>query len=188
MPVATRKRNDMMFKNLVRKKKEDIYEILLPGEKSLQEQPFTSAKQTIVPQVVQRDNRTDEQIINVVGREEELDFLDHLFLSNEDMNILYNGSPAAAKTMILKAIKFPSQCLFFDFSLTTGNGFIQLLIDKRNAETNIPHRMFGKKPKHKILLINELDKIKPISELNVLLDLLDGLFCSIQKRISYKIQ
>jgi MoxR-like ATPase len=34
--------------------------------------------------------------------------------------------------------------------------------------------MFGKKPKNKILLINELDKIKPISELNVLLDLLDG--------------
>ena len=34
--------------------------------------------------------------------------------------------------------------------------------------------MFGKKPKKKILLINEIDKIKPISELNVLLDLLDG--------------
>jgi hypothetical protein len=34
--------------------------------------------------------------------------------------------------------------------------------------------MFGKKPKRKILLINEIDKIKPISELNVLLDLLDG--------------
>ena len=78
--------------------------------------------------------------------------------------------------MILKAIqqKFPDQCYFFDFSLTTGKGFIQLLIDKRNSETNISHRMFGKKPKKKILLINEIDKIKPISELNVLLDLLDG--------------
>ena len=94
----------MMFMNLFRKKKEDVYEILLPGEKSLQEQPFTSAKQTVVQQVIQREQRTDEQIINVVGREEELDFLDHLFLSNEDMNVLYNGSPAAAKTMILKAI------------------------------------------------------------------------------------
>jgi hypothetical protein len=101
----------MMFMNLFRKKKEDIYEILLPGEKSLQEQPFTSAKQTVVQPVIQG---TDEQIINLVGREEELDFLDHLFLSNEDMNILYNGSPAAAKTMILKAImqKFPDQCYF----------------------------------------------------------------------------
>jgi hypothetical protein len=28
-----------MFKNLFRKKKEDVYEILLPGEKSLQKQP-----------------------------------------------------------------------------------------------------------------------------------------------------
>jgi MoxR-like ATPase len=158
----------MMFLNLFRKKKEDVYEILLPGEKSLHEQPFTSTKQ------VSREQRTDEQIINVVGREEELDFLDHLFLSHEDMNILYNGPPAAAKTMILKAIqqRFPDQCYWFDFSLTTGKGFIQLLIDKRNTETNIPHRMLGKKPKKKILLINEIDKIKPLSDLNVLLDLL----------------
>jgi MoxR-like ATPase len=164
----------MMFMNPFRKKKEDVYEILLPGEKSLQN--FTSAKQTIVQQVILREQRTDEQIINVIGRDEELEFLDHLFLSNEDLNVLYNGSPAAAKTMILKAIqqRFPDQCYWFDFSLTTGKGFIQLLIDKRNTETNIPHRMFGKKPKRKILLINEIDKIKPISELNVLLDLLDG--------------
>jgi MoxR-like ATPase len=165
----------MMFMNLFRKKKEDVYEILLPGEKSLQEQPFTSAKQTVVQQV-SRDRRTDAQIINVVGREDELDFLDHLFRSDEDLNILYNGSPAAAKTMILKAIqqKFPDQCYFFDFSLTTGKGFIQLLIDNRNEEKSFPNRMLGKKPKKRILLINEIDKIKPISELNVLLDLLDG--------------
>lgn len=30
------------------------------------------------------------------------------------------------------------------------------------------------KPKQTILLINEIDKIKPLSDLNVLLDLLDG--------------
>ena len=166
----------MMFMNLFRKKKEDVYEILLPGKKLGQKQPFTSAAKQTVEQQVSKEQRTDEQIINVVGRDEELDFLDHLFLSNEDMNILYNGSPAAAKTMILKAIqqKFPDLCYFFDFSLTIGKGFIQLLIDKRYSETNIPHKMFGKKPKKKILLINEIDKIKPISELNVLLDLLDG--------------
>lgn len=166
----------MMFTKPFRKKKEEIYEILLPGEKSLQEQPFTSAKQTVVQQVIQREHGTDEQIINVVGREDELDFLDHLFLSDEDLNVLYNGSPAAAKTMILKAIqqKFPDQCYFFDFSLTTGKGFIQLLIDNRNEEKSFPNRMLGKKPKKKLLLINEIDKIKPISELNVLLDLLDG--------------
>ncbi len=113
----------MKFMNPFRKKKEDIYEILLPGEKSLQEQPFTSVKQTVLQQV-SREQRTDEQIINIIGRDEELDFLDHLFLSNEDLNILYNGSPAAAKTMILKAIqqRFPSECYFFDFSLTTGKG------------------------------------------------------------------
>jgi MoxR-like ATPase len=78
--------------------------------------------------------------------------------------------------MILKAIqqRFPDQCYWFDFSLTTGKGFIQLLIDKRNTETNIPHKIFGKKPKRKILLINEIDKIKPLSDLNVLLELMDG--------------
>ncbi len=161
--------------NPFRKKKEDIYEILLPEEKSLQEQPFTSVKQTVVQQV-SREQRTDEQIINVIGRDEELDFLDRLFLSNEDLNVLYNGSPAAAKTMILKAIqqRFPDQCYWFDFSLTTGKGFIQLLIDKRHCETNVPHKIFGTRPKRKILLINEIDKIKPLSDLNVLLDLLDG--------------
>ena len=79
--------------------------------------------------------------------------------------------------MILKAIqqRFPEQCYWiYSIHLSTGKGFIQLLIDKRNTETNIPHRMFGKKPKKKILLINEIDKIKPLSDLNVLLDLLDG--------------
>jgi hypothetical protein len=44
-------------------------------------------------------NATDELIINAVDREE-LDFLDHLFLSNEDLTV-YNSSSAAAKTMIL---------------------------------------------------------------------------------------
>jgi hypothetical protein len=82
----------MMFTNPFRKKKEDVYEILLPGEKSLQKQPFTSAAQTAV-QPVSREQRTDEQIINGVGREEELDFLDHLFLSTEDMNILLDHLP-----------------------------------------------------------------------------------------------
>ncbi len=51
--------------NPFRKKKEDVYEILLPGEKSLQEQPFTSAKQTVVQQV-SRERRTDAQIINEI--------------------------------------------------------------------------------------------------------------------------
>jgi hypothetical protein len=46
--------------------------------------------------------------------------------------------------------------------------------NKRNRGTNIPHRMFGKKPKKRTLLLNEIDKIKPISELNVLLELLVG--------------
>ena len=31
-----------------------------------------------------RGVKTDEQIINVVGRDEQLDFLDKLFLSDED--------------------------------------------------------------------------------------------------------
>jgi hypothetical protein len=140
----------MMFMNLFGKKKGDIYEILLPGEKSLQEQPLTSAKQTVVQQV-SREQRTDEQIINVIGRDEELEFLDHLFLSNEDLNVLYNGSPAAAKTMILKAIqqRFPDQCYWFDFSLTTGKGFIQLLIDKRNTETNVWKKTKEENSSHK---------------------------------------
>lgn len=127
-------------------------------------------------QQVARVQRTYDQIINIVGREEELDFLDHLFLSEEDINVLYNGSPAAAKTMILRAImhKFPDQCYFFDFSLTTGKGFVQLLINKMNEKKSIPNRMLGKKRKQTILLISEIDKIKPLSDLNVLLDLLDG--------------
>jgi hypothetical protein len=47
----------MMFMNLFRKKKEDVYEILLAGEKSLNKQPVTSTKQTVVQQVIQREHR-----------------------------------------------------------------------------------------------------------------------------------
>ena len=47
----------MMFMNPFRKKKEEIYEILLPGEKSQAEQPFTSsAKQTVVNNNKQQEN------------------------------------------------------------------------------------------------------------------------------------
>ena len=38
----------------------------------------------------------------------------------------------------------------------------------------MPHKVFGKKPKQTILLINEIDKLKPLSDLNMLLDLLNG--------------
>ena len=42
------------------------------------------------------------------------------------------------------------------------------------ASVLLEDNVFGKKPKHTILLINEMDKRKPLSYLNVLLDLLDG--------------
>lgn len=42
------------------------------------------------------------------------------------------------------------------------------------ASVLLEDNVFGKKPKQTILLINEIDKRKPLSYLNVQLDLLDG--------------
>ena len=42
------------------------------------------------------------------------------------------------------------------------------------ASVFLEDNVFGKKPKQTILLINDMDKRKPLSYLNVLLDLLDG--------------
>jgi MoxR-like ATPase len=122
-----------------------------------------------------------EKIINVVGRQKEMEFLDNLFVSNEEMNILYVGNPAAGKTLLLRHIYrlFKKQSLWFDFTNTTGVGFIDLLIKNKleREHTTSPVRRYffgGSMSRDNILLLDEIDKIKPRADLNRLLDLLDG--------------
>lgn len=123
----------------------------------------------------------EEKIINVVGRKKEMEFLDHLFRSDKDMNILFVGSPATGKSLILKNIerRFKDKSMRFDFSTTTGKGFINQLIDKKlkreNGVSTIKQFVINEEVmKDNILLLDEVDKMKPTSELSMLLQLLEG--------------
>lgn len=79
------------------------------------------------------------------------------------------GSPATSKTLFLKSIKqkYGTQSLYYDFSNSMGRGFIKHLI-KRYHEMNPLNRK-----KTVYLLLDEVEKIKPVSDLDMLLNLLE---------------
>jgi MoxR-like ATPase len=123
----------------------------------------------------------EDRIIGVVGHQTVQDFLANLFESNKDMNVLFVGSPATGKTLILKNIErmFKKVAIRFDFSTTTGRGFINYLIDKKlereGGQSKIKKILVGDEIlKDNILLLDEIDKIKPLSDLNMILQLLEG--------------
>lgn len=123
----------------------------------------------------------EDRIIGVVGHAKVMDYLDNLFLSDKDMNVLFVGSPATGKTLILKNIErmFKKVAIRFDFSTTTGRGFINYLIDKKlereGGQSKVKKILIGEDIlKDNIILLDEIDKIKPISDLNMILQLLEG--------------
>lgn len=102
---------------------------------------------------------------DIEGYDNIKEFLSNYFKSEEDLNIMLVGSPATSKTMFLKAIrKQYKDALYYDFSNTTGRGFIKLLIEKQ--------KQFGSK-KEVVLLLDEIDKINPPSDTDMLLNLLE---------------
>jgi len=123
----------------------------------------------------------EDRIITVVGHQTVQDFLGNLFESNKDMNVLFVGSPATGKTLILKNIErmFQKVAIRFDFSTTTGRGFINYLIDKKlereGGQSKLKNILVGDEIlKDNILLLDEIDKIKPLTDLNMILQLLEG--------------
>lgn len=95
-------------------------------------------------------------------------FLSNYFDSEEDLNVMLLGSPATSKTMFLKAVRRKyNDALYFDFSNVTGRGFIRMLIEKQKTQG-----MFNKN-KEVVLLLDEIDKITPRADLDMLLNLLE---------------
>src|ERR671924_1998258 len=76
--------------------------------------------------------------------------------------------------------KLPN-AFYYDFSNTSGAGFIYSLIRKAQKE--------GTQAKEMILLLDEVDKIKPKSELFMLLNLLEGNeIHKVVKKVEYHIK
>ena len=99
--------------------------------------------------------------IQIIGQQGIIEFVDNALT----INILFNGSPGTRKTLHLQRVreKLPN-AFYYDFSNTSGAGFIYSLIRKAQEDNT----------KEMTLLLDEVDKIKPRSELFMLLNLLEG--------------
>lgn len=119
---------------------------------------------------------------DIIGYEDIKSFLDEYMAediqSSNDMNILLKGGPATSKSSFLKHIEryyadHKRKIFYYDFTNTTGRGFIKEL--GRYYEEN--KSRFGST--EIVLLLDEIEKIKPITDLQMLLTLLQD------RRIDY---
>ena len=101
----------------------------------------------------------------IIGQQDIIEFVDNALDSPLTINVLFNGSPGQGKTLHLQRIRerIPD-AFYYDFSNTSGAGFIYSLIRKAQEQGT----------KEMTLLLDEVDKIKPKSELFMLLNLLEG--------------
>jgi predicted ATPase with chaperone activity len=116
-------------------------------------------------QISKNDNDYDNET-KIIGQQDIIEFVDNALASPLTINVLFNGSPGTGKTLHLQRLreKLPN-AFYYDFSNTSGAGFIYSLIRKEQEEDNV---------KEMTLLLDEVDKIKPRSELFMLLNLLEG--------------
>ena len=134
--------------NLFRKKKEDIYEILLPGEKSQKEEPFSTPKQ-----------EKDRIFEDVVGCDDIKRVFRMALKSDEPVHVLLVGPPASAKTIFLDALMRKlgdKQAYFAIGSSSTKDGVVNML--------------FMREPKY--LMVDEIDKL-PMRDQASLLGLME---------------
>lgn len=123
-----------------------------------------------------------EQVVDkIVGYNDIKLFLAKLEQSEQEMNIMFNGPRATAKSLFLDELekRYPN-CIRYDFSTTTGRGIINSIVEfKTEYQTRkgLSNKSFEEVPI--TLLIDEIDRIKPKTDLNVLYNLLEG------KRITY---
>ena len=100
----------------------------------------------------------------------------------QGINVLFNGSPGTGKTLPLQRIKerIPdTNAFYYDFSNTSGAGFIYSLITKAQEQGT----------KEMTLLLDEVDKIKLKTELFMLLNLLEGNeIHKVVKKVEYHIK
>ena len=106
--------------------------------------------------------------------------VDNALASPLTINVLFNGRPGTGKTLHLQRLreKLPN-AFYYDFSNTSGAGFIYSLIRKAQEEGR----------SEMTLLLDEVDKIKPCSELFMLLNLLEGNeIHKVVKKVEYHIK
>src|SRR5919109_1991651 len=116
----------------------------------------------------------------IIGQQDIIEFVDNALDSPLTINVLFNGSPGTGKTLHLQRIRerIPD-AFYYDFSNTSGAGFIYSLINKAQEEGT----------KEMTLLLDEVDKIKPKAELFMLLNLLEGNeIHKVVKKVEYHIK
>src|ERR671934_2656076 len=116
----------------------------------------------------------------IIGQQDIIEFVDNALASPLTINILFNGSPGTGKTLHLQRLleKLPN-AFYYDFSNTSGAGFIYSLIRKAQEEGR----------QEMTLLLDEVDKIKPKAELFMLLNLLEGNeIHKVVKKVEYHIK
>src|ERR1051326_8970012 len=134
--------------NLFRKKKEDIYEILLPGEKSQKEKPFNTPKQ-----------EKDRIFEDVVGYDDIKRVFRMALKSDEPIHVLLVGPPASAKTIFLDAL-----------IRKLGDKQAYFAIGSSSTKAGVVNMLFMREPKY--LMVDEIDKL-PMRDQASLLGLME---------------
>ena len=134
--------------NLFRKKKEDIYEILLPGEKSQKEKPFSTPKQ-----------EKDRIFEDVVGYDDIKRVFRMALKSDEPIHVLLVGPPASAKTIFLDALMHK-----------LGDKQAYFAIGSSSTKAGVVNMLFMREPKY--LMVDEIDKL-PMRDQASLLGLME---------------
>ena len=134
--------------NIFRKKKEDIYEILLPGEKSQKEKPFSTPKQ-------EKDRIFEE----VVGYDDIKRVFRMALKSDEPIHVLLVGPPASAKTIFLDALMHK-----------LGDKQAYFAIGTSSTKAGVVNMLFMREPKY--LMVDEIDKL-PMRDQASLLGLME---------------
>src|SRR6476646_5833991 len=121
--------------NLFRKKKEDIYEILLPGEKSQKEKLFNTPKQ-----------EKDRIFEDIVGYDDIKRVFRMALKSDEPIHVLLVGPPASAKTIFLDALMHK-----------LGDKQAYFAIGTNSTKAGVVNMLFMREPKY--LMVDEIDKM-----------------------------
>ena len=127
-----------------------------------------------------KNESTTATTTKIIGQQDIIEFVDNVLASPLTINILFNGSPGTGKTLHLQRLreKLPN-AFYYDFNNTSGAGFIYSLIMKAQEDGT----------KEMTLLLDEVDKIKPRSELFMLLNLLEGNeIHKVVKKVEYHIK
>jgi hypothetical protein len=140
--------------------------------------PLIKEKYDYLASHISKNANATTTTTKIIGQQDII--VDNALASPLTINVLFKGSPRTGKTSHLQRPreKLPN-AFYHDFSNTSGAGFIYSLIRKAQEDGR----------KEMTLLLDEVDKIKPRSELFMLLNLLEGNeIHKVVKRVEYHIK